>query len=71
MDQPVFNRYAYLVKGDGSFVATLVRSDETNEAFAASIRPDLTVVWERPPEPVSHRPRSAAFPGINRKRRRR
>jgi hypothetical protein len=67
----MFNRHAYLVKPDGSFVATLVRADETNEAFAARVeRPDLTVTWERPPSQVVAR-KSAPFPGVNRKRRRR
>lgn len=67
----MFDRHAYLVKPDGSFVATLVRSDESNEAFAARVeRPDLAVVWDRPPYPLPRR-KSPAFPGVNRSRHRR
>lgn len=63
------DRHAYLVKADGSFTATLVRSDETNEAFAARVeRPGLAVVWNRPQAAVAAR-KSAPFPGVNRKRR--
>lgn len=67
----MFNRHAYMVKDDGSVTATLVRSDETNEAFAARVeRPGLTVVWDHPPSAVAHR-KSAPFPGANRKRQKR
>lgn len=66
----MFDRHAYLLKGDGSFIATLVRSDETNEAFAARVeRPGVTVVWQRPPALRVER-KAPAFPGVNLRRRR-
>lgn len=65
----MFDRHAYLVKPDGSFVTTLVRSDETDEAFVARVeRPGLAVTWDRPPTQVVAR-KSAPFPGVSRKRR--